>query len=632
MFATRMKRTLSLLAGFTAILMPLQAARAGDLKEMLQLVPDDTWGFVVAKSLTNVDDKAAQMKDIFSLPFDGALSDMALGMLQLGDTIDKSSPVCAMMLDPNKFGGQEKSTAILVPAKDPKALLAKLGAEEAVEGISKCTVMGEPAFAGIKGKIVILSPSEECTTKILKTKKSIGDSIVDSRLGVMTQSDVYVSISVRSILAAYKEMIMPMVQMMAGSSGVGGADIEKMFKIFEEVHAFEIAITLDKAGFSFVFLAVPHEGSDLQGLFADQKNTSDSILSLLPKEKFMFAFGGMATQSEHAEKFGGEHPISGVLKAMTQGAELDQDALNTVDAEFIKIQKSIKRYALSFSALPKGDSMIGSALVAEVSDAKEFLSGVRKLYKAFSTVSEDEDFGAIKKCVIHSADAETVAGKKVDTIKIDFAAMPDADQEDLKKMEKVIGKEFIIRFGAVDDKHVAVSFGGGTKRFETICGSIKSGEKLATDSGITAASGNLPSPRTSELFAAVDTIVSVVSEIAKATGEEALPFEFPTLNAPVAASMCVQDKISRTDLMIPMKLLKAGKEAYDKFAASSAEADFDDDEAPAKAKGESAKDKKKATADDEDEDEDEEATKPKAKAESKAKPKKPEKKDEDSDE
>lgn len=633
MFSKRKKPSFILAAALVAAI-PLQAARAGDLKETLQLVPDDTWGFVVAKSLSNVDAKADQLKDMFNLPFEGALSDMALGMLQLGDSIDKNSPVCAIMLDPNKYGGQEKSTAILVPTKDPKALLEKLSAEEATDGISKCTVMGEPAFAAVKGKTVILSPSEECAVKILKTKKSVGDSIVDSRMGVMSSSDVYISISLRSILAAYKEMIMPMMQMMAGSSGVGAGDIEKLFKVLDEIHALEISVSLEKSGFALTVLAVPHDGSDLQGLLADQKNSSESVLSLLPKEKFMFAFGGTATQSEHAEKFGNEHPISGLLKGLTQGAELDQDALNTLDAELIKLQKSIKRYALSASALPKGDSMIGAALVAEVADSKEFLGGVRKFYKAFMTVSEDEDFGAIKKCIVHTADAESAAGKKLDTIKVDFASMPDSDPDDIKKMEKVIGKDFIIRFGAVDDKHVAVSFGGGTKRYESICSSVKSGEKLGADAGITDASAHLPSPRSGEMFAAVDTIMTVVSEVAKAAGEEPFPFEIPTINAPVAASVSVQDKIGRYDLMVPMKLIKAVKEAYDKSAAASADEDFDEDDAdaakdkPAKAKGKPAKEKEDSA----DSDDEEEA--PKAKAESKAKPKKPEKKsdDEESDE
>ncbi|MBI5763274.1 MAG: hypothetical protein HZA51_07100 [Planctomycetes bacterium] len=632
MFSTRKKQSFMIAIALMAAL-PLQAARAGDLKETLQLVPDDTWGFVVAKSLSNVDAKAAQLKEMFNLPFEGPISDMALGMLQLGDSIDKDSPVCAIMLDPNKYGGQEKSTAILVPTKDPKALLEKLSAEEGADGISKCTVMGEPAFAAVKGKTVILSPSEECAVKILKTKKSVGDSIVDSRMGVMSQSDLYISISLRSILAAYKEMIMPMMQMMAGSSGIGAGDIEKIFKILDEIHALEISVSLEKSGFAMIVLTVPHEGSDLQGLLADQKNSSESVLSLLPKEKFMFAFGGTATQSEHSEKFGNEHPVSGILKGLTHGAELDQDALNTLDAEIIKLQKSIKRYALSASALPKGDSMIGAALVAEVADSKEFLSGVRKFYKAFMTVSEDEDFGAIKKCIVHTADAESAAGKKLDTIKVDFASMPDSDPDDIKKMEKVIGKEFIIRFGAVDDKHVALSFGGGTKRYETICGAVKSGEKLGADAGITDASAHLPSPRSGEMFAAVDTIMTIVSEVAKAAGEEPFPFEIPTINAPVAASTSVQDKIGRFDLMIPMKLIKAVKEAYDKSAAASADEDFDEDDAgkdkPAKAKAKPAKEKEDSA----DSDDDEEA--PKAKADSKAKPKakKPEKKsDEESDE
>jgi hypothetical protein len=630
-------------AAFGVLLAPLPTASAGGPNEILQLVPDDAWCFVIVKSLNNIDEKATQLKELVGLPFEGPVSDMALSMLQLGDTIDKSSAVGAILLDFNKFGGQNASV-ILIPAKDPKALLEKLSAEEPTDGVYKCAIMGEPSFAAIKGNRVLLSPSEDCITKVLKTKKSAAEGFAEARMAALARSDLFVSVAVRSIWASYKEMVMGFVQMAAGASGADPKDIEKGFKIFEDLAALDLGFTLDKSGFSLAALATPHEGSDLQMMLADQKNTSDSILTLLPKERFLIAFGGLAAGAEQAAKMGNEHPISLILKMAHQGAELDQKALGVADAEFLKLQRSVRRYAASASMLTGGpDGMIGMALVAETPNSKEFLDGTRKLYKALCSISEDEDFDAIKKCIVHTPDAESIAGKKVDTIKIDFAGLHDEDKEDAKRIETVLGKDTTIRFGAMDDRHVVVSWGGGEKRYEAICAAAKSGDKLPADSGITEASGHLPSPRCGEFFIAVDTVLRFAKDTAKAIGEkDEIPVDVPMLNAPIAGAVCVQDKIARYDLMVPTKLIKAGSEAIAKYQATIVDRDFDEDadedgeEATAKkpAGGAKAGSKaKKPAADEEEGDDDADAAPSPSPGRKGAKQQKPaEQQDDESDE
>jgi len=162
---------------------------------------------------------------------------------------------------------------------------------------------------------------------------------------------------------------------------------------------------------------------------------------------------------------------------------------------------------------------------------------------------------------------------------------------------------------------------------------MKSGDKLPADPGITEASAHLPSPRATEGFLAVDSLLSLVKDAAKAFGEEEIPFDVAKIDAPLAFSASVQDKISRFDVIIPTKLIKAGKESFDKYSARSKDEDFDsdDEDAPGKKQAKAEGAKKKAKPADMDKEGDDAVEKPKAKEASKekAKPKKPEKKDED---
>src|SRR5207247_1386048 len=87
----------------TALLLAPQAYAAGP-KDLLEMVPDDAWGFAIAKSLNQVDATAARLKDALGLPIQVPVTPKALEQLKLADAgIDMASPVCAIMLNVQKM-------------------------------------------------------------------------------------------------------------------------------------------------------------------------------------------------------------------------------------------------------------------------------------------------------------------------------------------------------------------------------------------------------------------------------------------------------------------------------------------------------------------------------------------------
>ena len=87
-----------------ATLAPVSSARAEGPKDVLQLIPDDAWGFVVLKSLNNLDDKAAQVKEAIGAEYPTPITPMVLMMLNVGDKLDMAMPVGAVMMDAKKYG------------------------------------------------------------------------------------------------------------------------------------------------------------------------------------------------------------------------------------------------------------------------------------------------------------------------------------------------------------------------------------------------------------------------------------------------------------------------------------------------------------------------------------------------
>lgn len=624
----------SFLFAFALTLVPFRPAAAAGPEDVLNMIPDDTWGFLVLRSLDVIDQRAKMLNETLGLNLPTPITPMALAPFNIADVIDMKSPLCVIAMDMQKFGetGPDSAIVMLVPTKDPKAMLEKLNGKDAQDGITKCTVMEQPAFAAVKDKYIILGKNQDCVTKVFKTEKTLSADVAKARKETMSQSDIFMSFSVNAIFSAYKDRFMPIAGMMLAAQDPEGKTVKQMTKMFTEMTAADVAIGLDKNRFAFNFLMHPKKGSDLSELVTATKNSSESLVSCLPKEDYLFAFGGAGGYNEHSAKFGDQNVLGSVFKsAQMQG--IDQESVKAVDSELAKIAKIIGPWGLSLSDLGSGpDGMFGIACTIETSQPKDFLESLRKIYKSVFTMSDDEDFQEVKKSIVHKPDAETVGDDKVDTVTVDvdaLAKMSEMEAKDLKTLKTVVGN-FVIRFGAIGDKHVVLSVGGGKDRYAKVGAAVKAskGSGLAADTGISTWSKMLTSPRSQEMYFAIDRIARSMKTLAKSMGEEDEIPEVPQLDAPIALSVAQVDGVSRMDFVVPMKLAIAVKKAIEEHSKAGMQ-NFDEDEDDGDKDHDDAKGDDTATSDKKEKSGDKAKAEPKA-DKAKSKPAKKDK-DEDSD-
>lgn len=645
MFSHRFSFRLFVMTWVMAAFICASTVQAAGPKDVLKLVPEDAWLFAVVKSMGAVDEKAALLKEMLGLQYPSPVTPMALGMLGLTEKVEMDRPVCIVLMDAQKFGGGMNpgdAAVLLLPAKEPKALVEGLAPpmsepaegepskdkskkeSKLPEGITRIVVMGRPAYAASAGGYVILGPNLDCVTKVAQSKKSMVESVDEARMASLEKADVYVSISLSTIFGAYKDMFMPMMQMMTAATDPEGKSLKQITKICSEMRSLDIAVRLDKGGMSFALLMTAVKDSDFEKLIRDTKNSDRSFLSLLPKEKYLFAFAGTGGYSEHSAKFGDQNVFSQIIQSFDIEG-VNEDAIKAMDAEVLKMTKDAGPMAVSLSFLPDSkEGLFAATLVAQPRDPKDYVTGFRKMYDALWTVldkpvkpkaeakegksakgaseesegdvEEDEladvreQMEKLKKCVVHKADAETIEGAKVDTltIKLDqqLADAMDIELEDFEDVQKVVGKEIVVRFGAVDGKHFVIAYGGGTKRFEVIVRNLKSGKDgLEQDDGIKAMTGQLSSPRAAEFYAAADNIMQAVKGAAKALGrEQEVPFDLPMIDAPVAGSTVQKGSTAQVELVVPTKLITTIKETIDK-QMSSMTSDFDEEDEDAADEG-----------------------------------------------
>lgn len=605
MFVRSHRIVLPLVAAVCMSLVMTSAVRADDHKDLLKVIPADAWGVVMLKSLDQIDARAKLINDLVGLDLPIPVTPMALAPLNLGDTLDMNRPVAVVMLNVQKYGTMSIGDAfvLVVPSKKPKALLEKLAAEELEAGLNKCEIMGEPAFAAKKGKFLIVGPSQEAVTAVVKSKKSVADSLHKARLPFLKKADISISLAPSVVIGAYKDMIMAMLPMLAGPTGGNTQQLEQGIEMMIQIGTLDIAISLTDNGLALGTLVAPIADSDLAKVYASIENDDKSFLTLLPKEQYLLAGGGSSRYSEHAAAFGADKPVSTLLSQPGFGLDVSAEIAKKMDKEALKLIKSLRGYAFSISTFKDTkDGMLGITFVLETKNSKDFVQGMRELWKDANALmegakSEDgedgedaEDVEEAKeamKLVLHTPDAEMIAGNKVDTVTINLKELAEAstvDSEVLEMFGKLFGKDFMVRFGAADGKHLVLTFGGGKDRFEQVCKAVKADDGgLSKDAGIVKLSKRLTKPRAGEIYLSADNLANAIKVVMKELGEEEeFPVEIPKIDAPIAFSVAADKGATLYEVLVPVELIKAAKGAYDKFALTSVvdfdEEDDDDDE------------------------------------------------------
>lgn len=579
-----------------AVLACGSTARAGEPKDLLKLVPDDAWGFMMIRSLDTIDQRATHLQQLLNLPIPGQVTPMAMMMLNIqpgaDNPIDMKNPLCIVMMDVQKFGTVEgmpfpdpgSAAVVIAPFKDSDALMKAFGAEEAKEGVSKCNIMGNDVFAAVKSGHVIMGKNKDCVIRVMKSSKSAGDNFASARAKVIADSDVYFSAAMGSLVRAYNDVISGYMQGMAAVMGPQAKDLENLRLMLSQMKAFDVALTIGKDGVALRYLMEADADSDLDKMLKDSKTSSESLLAVLPKEKYLLAMGGMSNYSDAAMKFGNTNIIGSMLSGL-QAEGFDEKAVKVIDDELLKILKNLTQLSLSVSALGEGSGgMFGLTVVIESKDADGFMSGVRKIWENAWKIQPEGEMADVKEHFVHKSDAESVGDSKVDTITLKVKELADKeqmDEDDMKTFETIMGKEVVFRFGKVSSKHIVCTFGGGKARHEKAMKAVSAGkaDSLASDKGITEQSGNLPSPRSAEIYIAVDNILGVVKSVAKVMGEEEeIPFEVTPIDAPLSISTTQEGSVQRGDLYLPTKLIVAVKKMIDDAMSRSAMSDFDDED------------------------------------------------------
>ncbi|NOX59927.1 MAG: hypothetical protein GXP29_13870, partial [Planctomycetes bacterium] len=287
------KRGFGVLACGLALLVSASSVRAESLNP-LTAVPGEAWASLTIRNLGDLDNKLIALGQRLNAPMPGSPLEMLKAQLQLTGLNTDGGAAIVMM----PFVGApdpQNSMAILIPCADYAAMTANMALEPAVDGVSRCMLMGtEESYIAQMGGYAVLGPKAAGVQSLLATKgkPTIGSTWTKHQLTRFAQDDATLHLNLKAIVAS--PMVQGMLPMLAASGSFNPADLNDLDSI-------AVSVRLGQEGLNVGFYSGSIEGSPSAKLLQTLKPTTDSLLTGLPGGNYLLAFGMRGSQQSFSK-------------------------------------------------------------------------------------------------------------------------------------------------------------------------------------------------------------------------------------------------------------------------------------------------------------------------------------------
>lgn len=563
-----------------SLVMWAPAVRAGDpMVDAVAQIPADAMAVLCIPSLKQLDADYKQaivdlgLQDMVQPPANSLLS-LVKGSLPIFAQMDETRPFTVVVMPASNMMEFNQKIAMIVPVGDPKSVVEGMGATAGEGGIYAGSMMGQPAYFGLGEKRMIVAQSDAVAKAIVANPAGLDKIMKADELKSFENLDILLWVNADQTMKTLKPMIegfMPMLLMSMQSTPSGAKQAEMTKKqidmLVDGMASMTIGIALDKAGLGLRGGMTSKPGSELAAQ-SKMKPTTDSLLKGLPGDKYLAAFGQTVDpeQTRAAMK-----QIDPYLNMLDDVAALDKDKVGQLKGIIKEVFPMMAGARGVVQMMPGGSAgLIGFSMLIDTPDSAQLIA---LKVKAFETAKElastandpsiDDEAKKMIGALNYKADAEEIGGLKIGHLSFDLSQVPDMDEEQRDQLEKVIGKDgLLFRSAAVNDKVVAMTFGGGADYMGKIIETAKKDTApLDANAGIVKVNAQLPKARASVAYISIDQILAAVNRIAKELEEEEIPVTMPALQSPIALASTGGNEWSRFDIVFPTEVLKAGKDA-----------------------------------------------------------------------
>lgn len=565
----------------------VRPAPPADPNAILKVIPASATAFVAIRNVAEVDFDVSEVLEKLQLPLDEmgfpGLLEMIKERAGITEGLNANSGAAIVLLDCSQVKTAEeleKRAIILLPTDKAEGLVAAMGGNKQGDAY-QLTLGGEPATAVEKAGFLVIAASEsrDALKEVVQAKEGIEKSLSPDRLKAYAAADVFAWGNLRGISRELRgEPINVLKGMMM--MGTPGASIEEVDETVSELQKFidglkevSLSATLDaRSGLKLTFWYRAMPDSEVAKRLKAVKLTDASLLTGLPDEAIIFAAGAVNTSPpEDVEK-----ALDRALKPEMFGPDVDEAQVKAMKESLVKLAGSVQQVSVSVAGLPgEGeDGMVAATLLIKTANSQQAQAEVRKLFGTLKTMLiktaaakgelTEEQSKTVDEAIQLKENAEKLTGAVVDHFVVDISKLPDVSEEQVDQIKSVVGQEgILIRIAQVGDKTLAVTFGGGAKRFAQVVDQIQKNQApLADRKMIKMVADRLPNQKKiAEGYLSVDRLLAFIMEMSSKLGQPVpLPLTMKE-TAPLSLVASQVDESSVTmEALVPIELAQSTAE------------------------------------------------------------------------
>jgi hypothetical protein len=494
-------------------------ARAAE-PDVFAVIPADTLAAITIRDPAGLD---AKLRDLGSELGFGSVSLflLAKGQLQMVEGIDEQGTIAILLVPNVEAPDARHDMVLLIPTTDRAKLLAFLAPEPVEEGYDKVRIKQQDTYVGTRGSFTVLTPKLETAKRVVAAKEGMASQLSAYQRKHLQVTDVSVLINVKAL-----------------ASGSGRADFKRLMTVLGlrekelgDYKFWQLFARMEPSG-----ATVEVYTERIKGAAQDSDDaTHEGLLAGLPDEDFVTAVGMAGGTLERRTVYTTEV----LLDYLEASGGLDASRRGDLVEAVRKMSAQAVRASQMASLLPEGpDGLFGLVKLIETRDDPRRLINAIENFVAIlkSGVIVDPVLAKAIERITYRRSAEQVNERPVDHLFMDITALKDVDEGLVKK---AIGQDgVLVRIGAVDERHILVTIGGGLERFEALAAVVREGRSpLAGNAGVVRAAAKLPASRSVEAFVAVDRLAELVKRVARVMDMDVPPITVAKLDEPVSIGL-----------------------------------------------------------------------------------------------
>ena len=555
------------LAAFALVLCLMVPANAYS-KDVAELIPGDTYGYVVINRLAHTDGKIQALAQRTKLPIPSFMSTVKT-QTGIVTGVDDSRSIAFAFLPT----AQGPTAVLYVPVDDYGVFIEQLDPAGTDNHITTASLMGRPVIVGNKsGHAVVTWPNNRMLLREMLSDEAPPQDTTAAATTLVGDHDVAAVLTSRGVkmLTALghdgleKLKVVMRESLDEDSSALAGIEVyvHILNAIDSEVASGAVGLTLEEGGSLRVSERIWFQPTGkVAPIMREAKPHDGDLLSSLPEIPYVIAFGGVVPS-------GALQPImdfsGNMMKAMPQLYGLTEEQVDKMIELSVKYFPDLHSMSVLLGVGQENAPLYSEMLAAmHVRDARAYVANYRKFWAELDEVIGDAEASFFKDVELEDINVDGVSVLKI-TMPIPNLQgldLPNQDNVDAL-MEKLYGPGGItVYLAAADDDTVLMAYTDTALLRKALRFKKDGAKQISQEQHIVSTSKHLPSgaqgigywsPSGSIAFA--NRMMHLIS------GPDAgvrLPAFPPT--PPVGWTMTVTPTVVKFDAVLPAEIIEAVK-------------------------------------------------------------------------